>query len=386
MEKSVLEFGALGNGTHDDYTAFQAALDSGAAIITIPQGIYPISQTLKIHSNTTIIAQKDAKMVMKSVSRRKRNEFLLSNSDTVNGNKNIQITGGIWDGNNTAPENAKPDLFDKSGYSGAVINFVNVDNLTLSDMVVSNSVTFYMRLCKVHHFVIEDIDFVCDAFGVNQDGLHFGGDVKHGKVANIRALSYGQTNDDMIALNADDSIERVENLDLCRDTIEDITFENIFTENCHTIIRMLSVTAEIKNLRFKNVYGGFRCNAVNADAARYCRTPIFKEEDYPNGVGKISNIYFENFSCFPVFDLPQSFGGTDPVPKTALLFESHMDNFEISNFKYLCSPETAERCPAMKATNLIGEKFHVDNENHFLEKKDDVLVLNDFKNIRIDRT
>ena len=136
---------------------------------------------------------------------------------------------------------------------------------------MTNSVTYYVRMCRVHHFSIENIDFVSDTFGVNQDGLHIGGDVRHGTVRNIRALSYGQTNDDMIALNADDSIERVENFDLCRDTIEDISFENIFTECCHTIIRMLSVTAEIKNIRFKNIFGGFRCNAINADAARYSR-------------------------------------------------------------------------------------------------------------------
>ena len=113
-----------------------------------------------MHSDTTVIAQKGAKMVMKGALKRTRNEFLLSNSDTVNGNKNISIKGGIWDGNNTAPENEKPDLFDKSGYSGAVINFVNVNDLELSDMVLANSVTFYIRISKVHRFKIENIDLV----------------------------------------------------------------------------------------------------------------------------------------------------------------------------------------------------------------------------------
>ena len=385
MKKSVLDFGAFGDGVHDDYIAFQTALDSGARIITVPQGIYLISQTLKVQSNTDIIADRNAKIIMKSVSRRKRNEFLLSNSDTVNGNTNIKITGGIWDGNNTAPENAKPDLFDKEGYSGAMLNFVNVDNLVLKDMVLSNSVTFYARLCKVHHFVIENIDFTCDAFGVNQDGLHFGGDVKHGKVKNIRALSYGQTNDDMIALNADDSIERVENLDLCRDTIEDIAFENIYAENCHTIIRMLSVTAEIKNLRFKNIYGGFRCNAINADAARYCATPLFNDEDYPNGVGRISDIYIENFTCFPVFELPQGFGGTKVLPNTALMVESGMDNFNISNFNYICFGDELKRCPAVKAANLTGERICADNKQYLLETKKDVVLLDNFKDISINK-
>ncbi len=385
MKKSVLDFGALGNGIHDDYGAFQTALNSGASIITIPQGIYPISQTLKVNSNTTIIADRNAKIIMKSSCRRKRNEFLVSNSDTANGNENIKITGGIWDGNNTAAENEKPDIFDKDGYSGTMLNFVNVEHLELSNMVLSNSVTYYVRICKVHHFAIENIDFISDNFGVNQDGLHFGGDVKHGTVKNIRALSFGQTNDDMVALNADDSIERVENLDLCRDTIEDISFENIFTENCHTIIRMLSITAEIKNIRFKNIYGGFRCNAINADAARYCRTPLFNDSEHPNGVGKISDIYFENFTCFPVLELPADFGGTAAVPSVALLLESNMDNFNVSDFKYLCSPEDSARCPAVKASNLTGERVCADNDEYLLAAKDDVLVLDNFKSLSIDK-
>ncbi len=384
MEISVLDFGAKGDGLHDDFAALQAALDAGASVVVIPQGVYLISQTLHVGSGTHIAADRSAKIVMKSTARRKRNEFLLSNKDTVNGNQDIRITGGIWDGNNTAPENAKPDLFDKDGYSGAMLNLVNVDGLVLSDMVLANSVTFYVRLCRVHHFRIENIDFVCDSFGVNQDGLHFGGDVRHGTVKGIRALSFGQTNDDMIALNADDSIERVENLDLCRDTIEDITFENIFTENCHTVIRMLSVTAEIKNLRFKHIYGGFRCNAINADAARYCKTPLFKEEEYPSGVGKISNIYFEDFTCFPVLALPEKFGGTRTVPRAALRLESHMDGFEISNFKYICTEDEMKKCPALKAVNLVGERICVDSKEYILKGKEDALVIDNFATVSID--
>ena len=385
MRKSVLDFGAMGDGIHDDFAAFQAALDSGAKEITIPQGIYMISQTLKVPSDTSILADRCARIVMKSLSQRRRNEFLLCNSDPENGNQNIKIVGGIWDGNNTAPENAKSALFDKTGYSGAMLNFFHVEGLELRDLVLANTVTYYVRLGKVHHFEIENIDFVCDAFGANQDGLHCSGDVKHGTVKNIRALSFGQTNDDMVALNADDSVERVENLDLLRDTIEDITFENIFTQNCHTIIRMLSVTAEIKNIRFKNVYGGFRCNAINADAARYCMTPLFEEQDYPNGVGKISNISIENFACFPVLDLPQGFGGTKAVPKAALRIEAHMDNFHISNFQYFCDAAAAEKCPAAKFTNLCDTAIRADDQEYMLKTKADLIDIHTFQEISVNK-
>lgn len=377
---SVFDFGAFGDGIHDDRSAIQSALDSGAENILIPQGIYNVSDTLKIRSNTTVTADRNAKIVMKSETRRKRGDFLLSNSDVVNGNINIRITGGIWDGNNTAPENAKPDLMDKSGYSGTVLNFVNVNGLTLENMTVANSVTYYIRIGRVHNFKIDGIDFISDSFGANQDGIHVSGDVKHGTIRNIRALSLGQTNDDMIALNADDSVERVENLDLIRDAIEDIEIENIFTESCHTIIRMLSVTAPIRNIRFRNIYGGFRCYAVNADAARYCRTPLFMDADHPCGVGAIENVTFEDFTCFHSKNLPEGFGGTASSQQPTIVLESNAKNLRFTNFKYLKEENDSM---ALLTRNIVNTKILADEAEYEIKEKSDRIVIDNFQNLKV---
>lgn len=384
MVKSVLEYGALGDGICDDYAAIQAAFDSGAEEVVIPQGIYCVSETLMVPSNIRITADKTAKIVMKSKVRKKRKEFLLSNADVENGNGNIQITGGIWDGNNTAKEHEKPDIFDQEGYSGSLLNFVNVEGLVLKDMVLANTVTYYVRMSRLHHFQIEDINFISDRFGANQDGLHFGGDVKHGTVKNIRALSLGQTNDDLIALNADDSIERVENFDLVRDDIEDITFENLYAESCHTIVRMLSVTAAIRNIYFKNVYAGYRCYAINLDGARYCRTPLFAEEDYPEGVGRVSDISFENFTCYPVFDVPADWKGSQPNPKVALMFESNMHNFSMTGFRKISVENEPADSVALSAGNVVNETICADGKDYVLNRKDDVLKLENFTELRVE--
>ena len=272
--------------------AINTAKEKGLPLY-IPTGVYKVSEALKIPSDFNIVASMCAKIVLDGERKKHIGDFLLTNDDTEKGNQNISITGGIWDGNNTGTGNKKPDIFDKNGYSGAVLNFCNVKGLHLSDMVVANSVTYNIRMAKIDGFTIENISFVSDNYGVNQDGLHFNGEVRHGKVKNIRALSYGQTNDDLIALNADDSMERVENFGMVRGDIEDIDFEDLFAENCHTVIRILSTTAVIRNIRIKNVYGGYRCFAVNADGARYCRTPLFKEEEFPKGCGKIENFVIE---------------------------------------------------------------------------------------------
>ncbi len=381
MKVSVMDYGAIGDGVHDDFAAFQNALSSGAEEIIIPQGIYAISETLQVPSDTSILADETAKIVMKPKTRRRRNHFLLCNSDTENGNRNICICGGIWDGNNTAKENEKPDIREENGFSGAVLNFVHVENLKLSHMVVANSVTYYVRMSRLHHFEMEHIDFVSDTFGKNQDGLHFGGDVKHGRVKNIRALSFGQTNDDLIALNADDSVERVENRDLARDVIEDIEFDNLYAECCHTVIRLLSVTAPIRNIRIRNVYGGFRCYALNADAARYCATPLFHEEDYPEGVGIIENVSIENFTCRPFFENPEGWQGTQAAPNTAICIESCMKNFRISGFRHIGAEAAPDGYCVLMARNVANGKITADGQEHMLKNKNDSLMLDTFRDL-----
>lgn len=383
---NVLNFGAFGDHLHDDRAAIQKALDSGEREVYIPQGIYCISGTLFVHSNTTILAEPGAKLVLKDGARKQRGDFLLSNADTVNGNRDITIIGGIWDGNNRAPENAKPDIFEENGYSGSLLNFVNVEGLVLKNMVLANSTTYYVRMSRLHGFEIEDISFVSDHFGRNQDGLHFGGDCRHGTVKNIRALSYGQTNDDLIALNADDSIVRVENRDLVRDDIEDITFENLYAESCHTIIRLLSVTAAIRNVHFKNVYGGFRCYAVNADGARYCATPLFAEEDAPHGVGCIENVTIENFTCYPA-KAPEACvadGMTQSGTNAAIQVESNTDAFEIRNFRVI--GDVPADFTALQLRNLENHSVYADGVLYTVHEKGETLNLMQFTDLRINHT
>lgn len=381
---NVLNLGALGDGVHDDWAGIQAALDQGGEVV-IPQGVYPVSRTLRVRSDTTIRADKSARIVMRGGQRKRRGDFLLCNADPEAGNENIAITGGIWDGSNQSSENAKPDIFDENGYSGVLLNFMNVEGLSLKSLVLANSVTYYTRMCRVSHFTIEDIDFVSDRFGHNQDGLHFGGECRHGRVKNIRALSYGQTNDDLIALNADDCLTRVENRDLVCGDIEDIELENISAESCHTIVRLASVDSAIRDVRFKNVWAGFRCNAVNADAARYCRTPLFREADKPHGVGRIENVTFEGFRCHPA-PVPAHYadsGITGYGNHVALQMESGARGFVVRDFRI--TGAAPEDFLALRLRNLENHVVLADGERHVARSKEDVVELRAFGELRIDR-
>lgn len=381
---SVADFGAVGDGFTDDRAAIQAALDSGACEVVIPFGNYRVSGTLFVGSDTFINAHRCARLTLKSEKRLGRGDFLLSNSDSKEGNCNIRICGGIWDGNNSDPNNAKPDIFDKGGYSGTVLNFCGVSGLQLTDLTVANSTTYYTRICRVEDFVIENIDFISDSFGHNQDGLHFGGGVRRGRVRNVRALSCGQTNDDMIALNADDSVERVENLDLVRDGIEDISFENIFAENCYTLIRMLSVDAPIRNISFKNVYGGYRNYVINGDGARYCKTPLFKEEDMPDGVGRVENITVDGLVCYPVFEMPEHCVNGQADPTFGVRMECLADNFTIRGFRKLAVKDDGDSYAAL-ITNVRGIRVIADGREFILSEKKDGALLDNFTELRINK-
>lgn len=324
---SIRDFGAAGNGLTDDSPFIQQALDAAAGngiTVYIPAGTYRIGKTLYVGNDTTIRCDSGARLFVCEKQPKKRGDFLLSNRDPVNGNRNISVYGGIWDGNFDGKNNNKPaDLFDPDAWSGSTLNFVNVKHLTLSGLAMRNSVVYYIRMAKLDGFVIRDISFASARPAFNQDGLHFGGEVRHGLIEHITAEP-GQTNDDMIAFNADDSMVRLENHDLCCGAIEDITVRGVYAENCYTGFRMLSVNSPIRDIHMEDIYLGCRHFAVNMDGARHCRTPLIREGEKRNGSGHIENITIDNMTVRT----------TEKNGERALILsETELKNFRLTGFR-----------------------------------------------------
>ena len=280
---SVVDYGAMGDGQQDDAAAIQKALDSGAEVVTIPSGVYRIGYTLRIGSGVTLKADPQAVIRLADGVGNHVSVFLLANRNPGNGNNHITIEGGVWDGNNEHNSRGKDgDLF---AYTGTAINFINVRHLVLRNLTVRNPDAFSIRLGEVEDFLVEDILLDHSVVRPNQDGIHVGGFSQRGIIRRIKAVKPGTPNDDMVALNADDDVERVLNLGMRRGPIRDILVEDIQADGAYTFVRLLSKESVIENITVRRVKGSCRFYAVNMTNWRF-----------PVGSGDIRNVRLEQFN------------------------------------------------------------------------------------------
>jgi hypothetical protein len=209
-----------------------------------------------IHSNQTL------KLDPQTVIRLADNscDYMLTNGQTAaaEGNKNIQVIGGIWDGNNlyqTCPyrQGDRSDGGLKK-YMGNVIFLMNIENLHLEGLTIKDPETFGIHLAKVRKFTVKDIVFDYNMELVNEDGIHIKGPSCEGFIQNVK----GNTNDDMVALNADDQPM----FEPSRGAITDIRIDGIWADNGFTAIRLLSAGSPIKRIHISNVFGSYRLRGV----------------------------------------------------------------------------------------------------------------------------
>ena len=320
---SVSVFGAVGNGQADDAPAIQKALDSGAATVVIPKGTYRIGSTLRVGSGTTVTADPEAVIRLADGVAQTCYDFIITNKHPGNGDADIRVQGGIWDANNE--HNARGKDGDFFGYTGTAINFVNVKQLTLRDLTVRNPDAFSIRLGEVEDFLVENIVLDQTVHRPNQDGVHVGGYSQRGVIRKIRALHPNTPNDDMVALNADDDVERVLNLGMRRGPIRNVLVEHIRAEGAYTFVRLLSREARVENIVVRDVKGTCRHYALNLNRWRF-----------PAGSGDIRNVLVEDFE---VGKSPGSNPDHHLIHMTLLARDLH-----ITNFRRLAEPEpTASR-------------------------------------------
>ena len=336
---NVKAYGAAGDGITDDSRAINKALEKGGEIY-IPAGEYLLGENLVIGSHTHITADKAAHLFRKAHTQITRKDYLLTNADPVNGNEDIALSGGVWDGN-CYPEDRGNDLFAPESTTGVMLNFRKVKGLTLRDMVLRDALCYYTRFCEAEDVEIERIRFASERIVPNQDGIHLAGYCRNFRIRDLYGEA-GSPNDDFLALNADDASQRQECFDSVNGPIENITAENIHSELCHCFVRLLSVQSDIRNVTIRNVTGKCKYNAFNMDAARNCRVPLFKESDYPNGVGNIENVKIEKVSV-----------SNENAGEALFRIETNLKGFRVADFEN----RDGEKCLFARVKNTAAFHF-----------------------------
>lgn len=249
-----------GDGIADDTAAIQARLDTGAACIYLPPPAreYLISRTLRIGAGQELRLDRFSKIRLAPLS----DCPMLENRSYRGGlDRRIAVTGGIWDADNVhqtgnfmqMPEcrQSAPKAFDPDFFIGMAMRFNNVREMRLSGVTIRNPVTYGAAFGHAEFVVVEDIAFdygTWNPIPLNMDGIHFDGCCNHIRISNLRGTCF----DDMVALNANDSICSPE-----EGPIHDVNIDGLQAGYCHSAVRMLSAGVPLSRVTVRNVHGRF---------------------------------------------------------------------------------------------------------------------------------
>ena len=372
--QDVRALGAYGDGQHDDAAVLNRLIRSGKKKLYLPGGYYLLGGTLMLASGTELIADENAHLRLAPGTQKGRRDFLATNDASGGVAENIRIRGGIWDGN-SAQNSRGEDLFDPSATSGALFSFRGVKHLSLSDMKLKNPLCYYLRFCEAEDVTLERLVFESEDVHINQDGVHLAGFCRRFTIRDLRGVN-GSPGDDFIALNADDCLTRQESFDMINGPQSDILIERLHADECHCFVRLLSVESPIENVTVRQVSGCCRGTAVNLDAARYCRVPLFSPEDerYRNGAGHLKNVRIEQVRV----------GRRQATQEPFIIAETNAERLEIRGFETLapCGGDVVEisnlaphRVIYQSGQTALEETFPRNARRTFAESAFDTLIL-----------
>ena len=263
-----------GDGIHDDYPAIQEMIDSGVCEVSLPapKKNYLISSTLVLPSNFRLVLPRFAEikladgascLMVRNLMKPFYAERLLAEHSPLCKHlwyyvdecdpdftvENIEICGGIWNFNN---KNQMPNVeqtkdLSQHGYTGDGMLFYGVKNLKLTHMTCKDPVHWGISLDRVSYFTVEDITFdynLGNPVALNMDGVHLNGNCHFGVLENLKGACY----DDLVAINAHEG---------SKGPITNIHIDGIFAEVCHSAVRLLTVSDDIRNIKISNVYGTY---------------------------------------------------------------------------------------------------------------------------------
>ena len=332
------------------------ALNSDKTVI-LEKGEYVLDGTVYMPDDSTLVLRDGAVLKAGAHAFDKAGcVAVITNADKRGGNRNVKISGGVFDGNNAFNQR---ENWKDGPCQGILFDFVNVDGLQLNNLTAKNSESYHFRLGFVRNFVIENVTISDDLFTPCQDGIHVGGGCRNGVIRNIFAEK-GSTNDDLVAFNADDVNYYCQNVGMRDADISDMLVENVTAEDCWTALRLLSVGHRIENVTADGFNVGVREIGINCDACRYATDSLFSDAEYPSGVGNLKNVTLKNFTLWH----------TTEKDRPLAVLETNAENFVIENFKRKTERDRRPSACTVRARNMCETHINFNGKTSVLVERD----------------
>ncbi|MBS4538222.1 hypothetical protein GOQ27_07090 [Clostridium sp. D2Q-11] len=266
LKNVMIGFGAKRDGVTDDIIPINKALAEGGTVYIPGPGTYLISDSMKIPSDTTLIIDPTATIKLANGA----NCYIVKNSDLVNGNSNITIIGGNWDGNalNQTRDYSTGNIL--TGYYGMGLLFYKVKGLKVKHLKTKEIEAWGIAYLDCEDCIFDDIEF--DQPLPSQNGGKVNGDGVTGIGKNVIINNIrGYSNDDIVAVSS--GIATLEGIDtgLVYGNSENIKITNIFP-------RKKNGTNEL-SMRGIAIYskGGGKVSNVTVQTVKgYCKWEVIK--------------------------------------------------------------------------------------------------------------
>jgi hypothetical protein len=194
-------YGAAGDGVTDDTTALQNAITAAATKgrVYLPTGVYLISATLEIPSNTSIFGDGQGRSIIRAAATLGNVRMIENANPDTTGNSDITLEDFEIDGNKA----------NRGAAAGAVNLIISGTKSNVNDSVCQR---IYVRRVYCHDspafcLVLQDVQggAVTDCHVANnlRDGIKLDYDCTDVVIARNRVHDCG---DDFIGLNAEDSV------------------------------------------------------------------------------------------------------------------------------------------------------------------------------------
>lgn len=151
------DFGALGDGINNDAPSIRAAIGDGNRTVIIPEGVYGISNSILVPSNTVIKGSGINNTTIKMLKTAQPSVWGFTNSDRPEGNEYITISSLTIDGNFDERSIYSGTTSPGGGSRGSGITLGNVDKAWITNVKTTN--TF-----------LHGIDITCAAINYPYDG------------------------------------------------------------------------------------------------------------------------------------------------------------------------------------------------------------------------